>query len=104
MSEVSVNLLSPDGSMYRVRLDAQAQYDELLSALVERLGLPVRKSPKDDYVLNLIGALKLEDDATIAIGELNPPDSYIANKRIRLWREQKAPLEFTVNKRINIIE
>ncbi len=67
MAYVQVNIITPDGKMYRSGVDEQVDYDKLLNALVKELGLPVANSPSMDYELAIAGAVKLEDGATICI-------------------------------------
>ena len=84
MALVSTNLLLSDGSQYRVQIDDDAPYEDILTALVERLGLPVRRNPVEEYALVMVDALKIKDGTTLVLKERFPVSEMTAKKRVVL--------------------
>ena len=62
---VNVTLLAPDGSTYAARVDASANYEELLSDLVHQLKL----LPEFEYSLSLVDGTTFQEGAILQIRE-----------------------------------
>jgi hypothetical protein len=75
MAYIAVTVVDPDGREFSAEIDDQADYSSLLRALVNLLGLPVKKGygPTDDYVLSIVGAVRLHSGAIVQISEREPP-------------------------------
>ncbi|MDX2044647.1 MAG: hypothetical protein SF097_25780 [Acidobacteriota bacterium] len=80
MANILVNLQLPDGKKHLIQFDNRLTYDDLLTELTNDLALPVKSSPKEDYVLSLVGALNLTDGATLKLMERHPSTLSILEK------------------------
>lgn len=84
MASVSANLLLSNGEQYRIQMDDDAPYEEILADLVKRLELPVRHSPVEDYALILVDAVKIKDGAILVLKERNPFNGMNVKRRVVL--------------------
>jgi hypothetical protein len=71
MAFVKVKLLVGEKT-YSVEVDENANAQALAQGFVERLRLPKNKQ----YLLHLVGALKIHEGATLTLVEVQPQDLY----------------------------
>lgn len=70
MTFVSVRILIPDGRVFRVEIDDEADVEEVKKSLVESIP---SLDPLKKYQLQLLDAMTIAAGATLRLEEMEPP-------------------------------
>ena len=76
MEFVKVTVIRPDNRRYSAKVDKDADEEDLLSDLIDNVGLPrVSKDGKTEikYGINLLGGPRIKEGITLQIYEIRPP-------------------------------
>lgn len=75
MAYVEVTIVTPNGEEYVAQVDEFADPDELLLGLVRDMELPLHteRGESIEYQLTLVGAIRIEEGATIRIDRKGRP-------------------------------